>query len=61
MNKDQVKGRVEEAMGSVKQAMGKTTGSAKLQAEGSRDKSNGKTKAAAGDGIEKVKSHGKRG
>jgi uncharacterized protein YjbJ (UPF0337 family) len=55
MNKDQVKGRVEEAKGSVKEATGKVVGNPNLQSEGTVDKAAGKTRATYGDAKEKVK------
>lgn len=55
MNKDQVKGRVEEAKGSVKQTTGKVVGNRELEAEGKVDKAVGKTQANYGDAKEKVK------
>jgi len=56
MNKDQVKGRVEEAKGSVKEATGKVVGNKDLQARGVGEKVAGKAQAAYGDAKEKVKS-----
>ena len=55
MNKDQVKGRVEEAKGSIKEATGKVVGNPKLQSEGAVDKAAGKAQATYGDAKEKVK------
>lgn len=55
MNKDQVKGRVEQAKGSVKETAGKAVGNRDLQAEGTVDKVVGKAKATYGDAKEKVK------
>ena len=55
MNKDQVKGRVEEAKGSVKEATGKVVGNRDLEAEGKIDKGVGKTQANYGDAKEKGK------
>jgi uncharacterized protein YjbJ (UPF0337 family) len=56
MNKDQVKGRVEQAKGSVKENAGKALGDRELQGEGKADKAAGKTQATYGDAKEKVKS-----
>lgn len=56
MNKDQVKGRLEEAKGSVKETVGKVVGNTKLRTEGAVDKVAGKTEAAYGDAKDKVKS-----
>jgi uncharacterized protein YjbJ (UPF0337 family) len=55
MNKDQVKGRIEEAKGKVKEAIGKTVGNRDLEAEGAIDKAAGKGQAGYGDAKEKVK------
>lgn len=55
MNKDQVKGRVEEAKGAVKQTTGKVVGNKDLEARGAVEKAAGKTEAGFGDAKEKVK------
>ena len=55
MNKDQVKGRLEEAKGSIKETVGKAVGSTKMQGEGAVDKAAGKTEATYGDAKDKVK------
>jgi uncharacterized protein YjbJ (UPF0337 family) len=55
MNKDQVKGRVEQAKGSVKEATGKVVDDKQLQAEGQVDKAAGKVQANYGDAKDKVK------
>ena len=55
MNKDQVKGRVEEAKGNIKEAAGKAVGNPNLQSEGTADKVAGKAQATLGDAKEKVK------
>ena len=55
MNKDQVKGRLEAAKGSIKETVGKAVGSTKLQGEGAVDKAAGKTEATYGDAKDKVK------
>jgi len=55
MNKDQVKGRVEEAKGSVKETTGKVVGNPNLQNQGTADKAAGKVQAGYGDAKEKVK------
>ncbi len=55
MNKDQVKGRVEEAKGSIKEATGKLVGNRDLEAEGTLDKAAGRAQAGYGDAKEKVK------
>jgi uncharacterized protein YjbJ (UPF0337 family) len=55
MNKDQVKGRMEQAKGNVKEAAGKVVGNEKLEAEGKVDKTAGKAQATYGDVKEDVK------
>lgn len=49
INKDQVKGRVKEAEGTIKEAAGKAVGNEKLQAKGKVQKIVGKAQAAFGD------------
>jgi uncharacterized protein YjbJ (UPF0337 family) len=55
MNKDQVKGRVEQAKGNVKETTGKVIGNKDLEAEGTVDKAVGKAQATYGDAKEKIK------
>lgn len=55
MNKDQVKGRVEDVKGKVKEAAGKAVGNDRLTAEGQVDQIVGKTRAKVGDAKESVK------
>jgi uncharacterized protein YjbJ (UPF0337 family) len=55
MNKDQVKGRVEQVKGNIKEAAGKVVGNDKLKAEGQVDQAAGKTQATYGDLKEDVK------
>jgi len=55
MNKDQVKGRAEEAKGVVKEATGKLVGNERLQGEGLVDQAKGKAQGAWGDAKEKAK------
>ena len=49
INKDQVKGRVNEVKGSLKQAVGKLVGNERLQATGAVQKIAGKAQAKFGD------------
>jgi uncharacterized protein YjbJ (UPF0337 family) len=49
MNKDQVKGRVEQGIGKAKQAAGDLTNNAKLQTKGAAQEAKGKVQAGAGD------------
>ena len=55
MNKDQIKGRVEEATGKVKEAAGKLVGNEKLQTEGLAEQVKGKLQAGFGDAKERTK------
>lgn len=55
MNKDQVKGRTEQAKGSIKEAAGKVVGNKNLQGEGKLDKVAGKLQARYGDMKQDVK------
>jgi uncharacterized protein YjbJ (UPF0337 family) len=55
MNQDQVKGRVEEAKGAVKEGTGKVVGNPRLEGEGQADKVAGKVQGAWGDAKEKAK------
>jgi len=48
MDRDRVEGAADKAKGSVKEAAGKLTGDAKLQAEGKADKAAGSVKNAVG-------------
>lgn len=49
MNKEQVKGRVEEAKGKVKEVTGKATDNKSLEAKGKVEKIAGKARAGLGD------------
>lgn len=55
MNKDQVKGHVEDVKGKIKEVAGKAVGNDKLVAEGQVDQLAGKTQAKVGDAKESVK------
>jgi uncharacterized protein YjbJ (UPF0337 family) len=48
MDKDRIAGAAKEAKGAVKEAIGKATGDAKLQADGRADKVEGKVQNAIG-------------
>ncbi len=48
MDKDRVEGAATKVKGSIKEAAGKLTGDAKLQAEGKADKAAGKVQNAVG-------------
>jgi uncharacterized protein YjbJ (UPF0337 family) len=55
MNKDQIKGRVNEAKGTVKEAAGKLVGNEKLEVKGKVQKVVGKAQAKFGDVKKHVK------
>ena len=55
MNKDQVKGRGEEAKGKVKEAVGKATGNRTTRLRGAVEQVVGKTRAAYGDAKAQAK------
>jgi uncharacterized protein YjbJ (UPF0337 family) len=55
MDKDRIKGVGDQAKGAVKEAAGKITGDAKLQAEGQADKLKGKLENAAGGARDAVR------
>lgn len=55
MNKDQVKGRIKEAQGSVKEVTGKIVGNKELEQKGKIEKSIGKVQAGYGDIKEDIK------
>jgi uncharacterized protein YjbJ (UPF0337 family) len=48
MDKDRIEGSANQAKGAIKQAAGKLTGDAKLQAEGAADKAKGQVQNAVG-------------
>ncbi|BBH14559.1 CsbD family protein [Chromobacterium haemolyticum] len=49
INKDQIKGRAEEAKGKVKEVIGKAMGNKDLEAKGSIQKNLGAVQASVGD------------
>ncbi len=55
MNKDQVKGRVDQAKGTAKKAIGKATDDKDMQRKGQAQKVRGKLQAGYGDAKEKIK------
>jgi uncharacterized protein YjbJ (UPF0337 family) len=55
INKDQVKGRVTEAQGRIKEAAGDLVGNDRLKAKGKVQKTLGKAQAAYGDVKQDVK------
>ncbi len=55
MNKDQVKGRMNEAKGKAKEIVGKVTGKASTEMKGKAEQVAGRTQAAYGDTKEDIK------
>jgi uncharacterized protein YjbJ (UPF0337 family) len=55
MNKDQVKGRIEEAKGKVKEVAGNLVGNESLEQEGKIQNAKGKVQAGYGDLKEDIK------
>ena len=55
MNKEQVKGRVDEAVGKVKEVAGRATDDKSLEAKGLAQQVGGKTRSTVGDVVEDVK------
>jgi len=55
MDKDRTEGMAKQATGAVKDAAGKLTGDAKLQAEGKAEKTEGKVQNAIGGLKDKLK------
>lgn len=55
INKDQVKGLVKQAEGTIKEAAGKLVGNEKLEAKGKLEQIVGKAQVAAGDLKQDVK------
>ena len=55
MNKDQVKGRVEEAKGKMKESIGRATGHPDMEDQGTVDKVSGKVQKNFGDAKERLK------
>ena len=55
MNKDQVKGRVEQTSGKVKEVTAKLVGNDRLQSEGMAEQVKGKVQAGYGEAKENAK------
>ena len=55
MNKDQVKGRIEEAKGKAKKTTGKAVGNKSLERKGTIQSASGKVQAGFGDLREDIK------
>lgn len=60
MNKDQVKGRMEEMKGGVKETTGRVTGKPDLEDRGTLEKAAGKVQKTYGDAKEQVKDEWKK-
>jgi uncharacterized protein YjbJ (UPF0337 family) len=60
MNKDQVKGRIEKAKGSIKEAAGRMTGKPDLQDRGTLEKAAGTVQKTYGDAKEQLKKEWKK-
>jgi len=58
MNKEQVKGRYEEAKGKVKEVAGHAVGNDELEVKGKIQKNSGKVEAGIGDLHEDIKKDG---
>ena len=55
MDKDRIAGAAKQVKGSVKEAIGRITGDAKLQAEGAAEKAAGKVQNTAGGAKDAVR------
>ncbi|RYB07224.1 CsbD family protein [Lichenibacterium ramalinae] len=55
MDKNRIEGALDQAKGTVKEAIGKVTGNDRLEAEGTADKVAGKAKGAVGEAKDAVK------
>ena len=59
MDKDRISGAADKAKGGMKEAAGKLTGDAKLQAEGKADKAAGAMKNAIGGAKDAIRNAGR--
>jgi len=59
VDNDRVKGAADKAKGSIKEAAGKLTGDAKLQAEGKADKVKGTVQNAVGSAKDAIRENTK--
>lgn len=55
MDKDRIEGAKKQVVGSVKEALGKVTGSEKLEAEGTAEKAGGKVQGKVGEAKDKAR------
>jgi uncharacterized protein YjbJ (UPF0337 family) len=60
MDKDRIKGSIDQAKGAAKDATGKVIGDTKLQAEGKADKLKGKAENLAGSAKDAVRDMDRR-
>jgi len=60
MDKNRIEGSAKQAKGAIKEAIGKVTGDAKLQADGQADKLAGKAQNAAGGIADAVRNVAKK-
>jgi uncharacterized protein YjbJ (UPF0337 family) len=58
MNKDQVRGRIEQAKGKVREVAGKVTGNTSTRIKGKMEQVAGKTQASFGDARAEAKKRG---
>jgi uncharacterized protein YjbJ (UPF0337 family) len=57
MNKDQVKGKIEESKGNIKEVAGKLLNDDEMEVKGNIQKNAGKVQAAVGDIEQDIKKH----
>ena len=60
MDKDRVKGMVDQGKGSVKETAGKALGDKKLETEGKVDRAEGKIRSAVGGMKDEIRESGNR-
>lgn len=60
MNKDQVKGRVDQTTGAAKELAGKVLGNEKMQIKGQAEQAHGKLQTVYGDAKENAKDKAKQ-
>lgn len=57
MNRNQVKGRVRQQTGQIRQMIGKLFGNKRMQAQGGVEKAGGKIQSGYGDATDSTKKH----
>lgn len=60
MDKNRIEGALDQAKGTIKEALGKVTGNDRLEAEGTADKLAGKAKSAVGETKDAVRDIAKK-